>query len=377
VKAVDAFGWDGPDPSGTLRLSGRLDAFTAAPGLLKPRAFAAGRVKALDLSGLTYLDLNGAAFIHALTRALAPPARGRDAASPPELRGLPGAFAPVWELAVETYEKMGDPAPPAEPGAVESLGAAVVGLFEDCRDQAAFLGETLVWTGSCIARPWTGRWSEVTRHAERSVVDALPVTALVAFLVGLILAFQSAMQMQVFGVDIFVADLVGIAMIRELGTLLTAIVLAGRSGSAFSSELASMKINQEIDAVLTMGLSPSRDLALPRVLALTLAAPLLTVLADLAGLLGGNLVMTMIGHPFMVFWDELSRHLDISDISTGLFKSVVFGFTVAVVGCQRGLYAGDSPGAVGEATTRGVVTNIIAVAVLDSLFAVLFYALNW
>jgi phospholipid/cholesterol/gamma-HCH transport system permease protein len=113
------------------------------------------------------------------------------------------------------------------------------------------------------------------------------------------------------------------------------------------------------------------------VLALVITAPMLTVLADFAGLIGGNVVMMSIGHPFMVFWDELGRNLVLSDIATGLFKSFVFGFTVALISCQRGLYAGDSPGAVGEATTRGVVTNIIAVAILDSLFAVLFYALHW
>jgi phospholipid/cholesterol/gamma-HCH transport system permease protein len=260
---------------------------------------------------------------------------------------------------------------------VERVGEAVAGLLADVRDLLSFLGETAACLAGAAARPWTARWGEASFQAGRSVVDALPVTSLVAFLVGLILAFQAAMQMQMFGVDIYVADLVGISVIRELGTLLTAIVLAGRSGSAFSAELASMKINQEIDAVQTMGLSPARDLALPRILALTFAAPLLTVLADLAGLLGGNVVMMTLGYPFMVFWDELSGHLDLSDVATGLFKSFVFGFTVALIGCQRGLFAGDSPGAVGEATTSGVVTNIIAIAVLDSLFAVLFYALSW
>jgi phospholipid/cholesterol/gamma-HCH transport system permease protein len=355
---------------------------------MKPKTLPPGKVRAIDLSGLTHLDWNGAAYLHALSRLLEKKAlsgvsgraekTGRACAPPShEIRGVPEKLLPVWKLAGDTFAASGDPAPPVLPGAVERLGERVAGFFIDCRDQLSFLGEICVCLGGVLVRPWSARWGAVTLYAEKSVVNALPVTALVAFLVGLILAFQSAMQMQMFGVDIFVADLVGISVIRELGTLLTAIVLAGRSGSAFSSELASMKINQEIDAVLTMGLSPARDLALPRILALTLACPMLTVLADTAGLLGGNVVMMTIGHPFMVFWDELSRHLDMSDNATGLFKSLVFGFTVGLVGCQRGLYAGDSPGAVGEATTRGVVTNILAVAILDSLFAVLFYALSW
>jgi phospholipid/cholesterol/gamma-HCH transport system permease protein len=185
------------------------------------------------------------------------------------------------------------------------------------------------------------------------------------------------MFMRMFGVDIFVADLVGLALIRELGTLMTAIVLTGRSGSAFSAELAAMKANQEIDAFVTMGLSPSRDLVLPRVLALTLATPFLTILADFAGLLGGNLVMITLGHTASVFWQELSGHIDTSDVATGLFKSIVFGFTVAAIGCQRGLSAANGPTAVGQATTKGVVTNIIILAILDSLFAILFYVLKW
>ncbi|MDR3155426.1 MAG: ABC transporter permease [Deltaproteobacteria bacterium] len=387
MAGAESLFWEGPDPSGVVRLAGPLTAFSAPPELLSPKAFPPGRVKALDLSGLTHLDLNGAAFLIALRDSLAAgnkstprkaaAAAGRAPAGlAPELRGLPEALAPVWKLAEESMSPDGLPKPEM-PGFVERVGFGAAEFSADCRDLAAFLGEIVVCLGAAAARPWTARWGMVSRYAELSVVNALPVTALVAFLVGLILAFQAAMQMQMFGMEIYVADLVGISLVRELGTLLTAIVLAGRSGSAFSSELASMKINQEIDAILTMGLSPAGHLALPRIISVTLTAPLLTILADLSGLLGGNVVMMGIGYPFPIFWAELSQHLDMSDISTGLFKAVVFGFTVAVIGCQRGLYAGDSPGAVGEATTRGVVTNIIAIAILDSLFAVLFYALEW
>jgi phospholipid/cholesterol/gamma-HCH transport system permease protein len=260
---------------------------------------------------------------------------------------------------------------------IQETGLVMTDLWHDLAEILSFLGELISHVGGLIRKPWTGRWAMVLKIVETAVVNALPVTALVAFLVGLILAFQSAMFMRMFGVDIFVADLVGLAMIRELGSLMTAIVLTGRTGSAFSAELGSMKTNQEIDAFITLGLSPNRDLALPRVLALTFATPFLAVLANLAGLLGGNLVMISLGYPVRVFWDELGSHVDASDISTGLFKAFVFGFTVAAIGCQRGLAAGDGPEAVGQSTTKGVVTNIIVVAFLDSLFAVIFYVLNW
>jgi phospholipid/cholesterol/gamma-HCH transport system permease protein len=260
---------------------------------------------------------------------------------------------------------------------IQETGQVMVFLWRDVVEMMAFLGELIAHLGGLIRRPWSGRWAMIIKIVETAVVNSLPVTALVAFLVGLILAFQSAMFMRMFGVDIFVADLVGLAMIRELGSLMTAIVLTGRTGSAFSAELGSMKTNQEIDAFVTLGLSPTRDLALPRVLALTLATPFLAILANFAGLLGGNLVMISLGYPIRVFWDELGSHVDASDITTGLFKALVFGFTVAAIGCQRGLAAGDGPEAVGQSTTRGVVTNIIVVAFLDSLFAVIFYVLNW
>ncbi|MDR1164548.1 MAG: ABC transporter permease [Deltaproteobacteria bacterium] len=362
----------GPDREGLVRLAGTLNALTAPRRLLPPKLLkkAPPNLHA-DLSGLASLDLNGATYLLTLRESLR--AQGFTLV----YLGLPPRLIPIWNLAKENL--LGEPSapPPAPLGFFASVGKGLFAFAGDLRDQVSFLGEIISHLGGLILRPWTGRWGSVLNVANGSVVDALPVTCLVAFLVGLILAFQSAMLMQGFGVDIFVADLVGISIIRELGTLLTAIVLTGRSGSAFSSELASMKSNAEIDAFVTMGLSPGRDLALPRILALTLATPALTVLADLAGLLGGNLVMMSIGHPFRVFWDELALHVDLSDMATGLFKSLVFGFTVGVIGCQRGLYAAHGPSAVGEATTRGVVTNILAIAILDSLFAVLFYVLNW
>ncbi|MDR2405090.1 MAG: ABC transporter permease [Deltaproteobacteria bacterium] len=366
------FSFQGPDAAGTIFLKGELNAFTAPDRTLIPGILKSGKKKVtLDLRELDSLDLNGAAILLDIENKL------KSMGIISDVINLPPTLEPIWNLSQETSESIPETEPKESYGFIESTGKAVVDLFKDAHQLISFYGEVTLYLFKLILRPWTGRWQLTLKITEKSVVNALPVTALVAFLVGLILAFQSAMVMQLFGVDIFVADLVGIAIIRELGSLLTAIVLTGRSGSAFSSELASMKSNQEIDAMVTMGLSPVRDLALPRIVSMTLSTPLLTVLADMAGLLGGNVVMMAIGHPFAVFWKELFEHVDISDILTGFFKSFVFGFTVALIGCQRGLYAKDGPSAVGEATTLGVVSNIICIAVLDSLFAVVFYVLNW
>jgi phospholipid/cholesterol/gamma-HCH transport system permease protein len=366
------FGFEGPDGDGVVVLTGDLNAFAQTLPLLSAAILKSGKTKVeLDLSSLKSLDLNGAAI---LTDIIGTSAQKGVKVSVGKIHPHHG---PIWKLASETIDAIPDTKAPESLGFFATTGKIVIDFFRDAGDLITFFGEVSVWGLRLFIRPWTGRWRHALSITEKAVVDALPVTSLVAFLVGLILAFQSAMVMQIFGVDIFVADLVGISLVRELGALLTAIVLTGRSGSAFSSELASMKSNQEIDALVTMGLYPVRDLALPRIISLTLATPLLTILANMAGLVGGNVVMVAIGHPVMAFWKELVLHLDLSDILTGFFKSFVFGFTVAMIGCQRGLYAEAGPSAVGWATTHGVVTNIIVIAVLDSLFAVMFYVLDW
>jgi phospholipid/cholesterol/gamma-HCH transport system permease protein len=362
-----------PGEAGGFVLSGALTARSGRrfwDSILRPgRGGADPEEIRLDLGRLSAMDLNGAAQLLWLKQVLAKSGRKLALTDPPE------PLAPIWNLAVATLPPPA--AAPRGPGPIEAAGRKVRAVAEDVADLTAFFGEILSHLARLAPRPWRIRWRMAMGFFERSAVDALPVTCLVAFLVGLILAFQSAMFMRLFGVDIFVADLVGLSVIRELGTLLTAIVLTGRSGSAFSAELGSMRTNQEIDAFLTMGLSPAADLALPRILGLAMATPLLTVLADLSGLLGGNLVMLTLGHPIAAFWVELSGHLGLSDVTTGLFKALVFGLVVALIGCQRGLSAGSGPGAVGVATTKGVVTNIVVLAFLDSLFAVVFYVLGW
>jgi len=245
------------------------------------------------------------------------------------------------------------------------------------RDTLGYIGELAQHAAVAVRHPRIVRWPDFWLTCERAGADALPVVMLIGFLLGLILAFQSAIPMKMFGAQIYVASLVGISLIRELGPLITAIVLTGRSGSAFAAELGTMQVNEEIDALRTMGLQPVRFLALPRVLAGMCITPLLTIFANLAGLAGGLVVMLSMDYSFSIYYSQLTTFIDVSDLVGGLAKSLVFGLLVSAVGCQRGLETGKDAAAVGRATTSAVVSGIIFIAVADGLFAVLFYAMDW
>jgi phospholipid/cholesterol/gamma-HCH transport system permease protein len=321
-----------------------------------------------DLQGLTALDLNGSAQILAALEAAEK--SGRRVAT----TGLPPRFETIFRLAQGALRPM----PPAPPGVsfMEELGRSVAELARDIRALTLFLGELTAEFTRLIVRTRRFNWRSAAVAAERSGINAVPIVALVSFLVGLIIAFQAAMITKIFGAEIYVATLVGISVVRELGPLIAAIVLAGRSGSAFSAELGAMKVGEEIDALTTMGLSPVRELALPRVLAQVATAPVVTLIAGLVGIFGGSLVLLGMGYTASTYWTMAVERVSLATFLIGFFKSFVFGFTVGAVGCQRGLAAGDGPGAVGEATTSGVVTNIVVIAVLDSLFAVVFYVVG-
>jgi phospholipid/cholesterol/gamma-HCH transport system permease protein len=182
--------------------------------------------------------------------------------------------------------------------------------------------------------------------------------------------------MKDFGAERYVASLVAIAMVRELAPLMTAILLAGRSGSAFAAEIGTMKVNEEVDALVTMGLNPVRFLIVPRVLALVLLTPLLTVFANLLGLLGGMVVYLMLGFPFVSYFQEVKTIIDGMDLAGGVFKSFVFGILVAGIGCLRGLEAGRNPLAVGESATRAVVSGILLIVLADGILTVVYYTLG-
>lgn len=259
----------------------------------------------------------------------------------------------------------------------DSIGRAALEIFEEkFRQRMIFLGEFFYYAARALMKPFSLRWGETLQVAEKVGVNALPIILLIGFLLGLIMAFQSAIPMRIYGAEIFVANLVGLSLLRELGPLITAVILAGRTGSSFAAELGTMKINEELDAMTTMGVEPMRFLVLPRIIAAVAMVPLLTLFFNISGLIGGLTVLKSFGYPAVVYYNQVLSAVDMTDLMSGLLKSTVFGALVAGIGCYMGLTTKSGAGAVGESTTRAVVSGIIAIAVADGIFAVIFYLLD-
>ena len=324
----------------------------------------------IEASGIHYCDGSGIAlFVH--LRDLQ-----RRRGGQLEIKGLRAEFQDLLEESdlgdLESLEKQRQP----QRNFVADAGRVAVGFWEDTRWLIAFIGELASALGKAARRPKSVRWRDVLRVAEAAGVDALPIVILVSFLMGVIMAFQGAISLRRFGADIFVANLVGLAMLRELGPLMTAIILAGRSGSAFAAELGTMKVREEVDALKTMGLDPVRFLVVTRVIAAVCMTPLLTVFADLLGLIGGAVVMRSFGIPVVTFYHQVQYQVTYGSFVGGLVKSFVFGILVAAIGCVRGLQTTTGASAVGESTTRAVVSGIILIVVTDGVFSVVYYYLN-
>jgi len=256
------------------------------------------------------------------------------------------------------------------------IGKAFVDTASNTRSLIAFIGELTVAIGHSIFNPRLVRWKDAFSAAEKTGVNAWIIIALIGFLLGLIMSFQSAIPMRRFGAEIFVANLVGLSIFRELGPLMTAFILAGRSGSAYAAELGTMKVSEEVDALTTMGLSPIQFLVIPRIIASTLMTPLLTMVFNLLGLVGGALVLMSFGYPLVTFINQIVSAVSAIDLIGGLAKSVVFGLVVGGIGCYEGLHTTTGAGAVGESTTKAVVGGIIYVAVLDGIFSIAYFYLG-
>ncbi|HXV82574.1 MAG TPA: MlaE family lipid ABC transporter permease subunit [Candidatus Binatia bacterium] len=324
----------------------------------------------IDAAQIDYCDGSGIAlFVH--LRELQ-----RKAGGQLEIRALRPEFQGLLEESdlgnVEELQSQRRP----KTNVAEDVGRAVVGIWEEIRSLISFVGELVSAVGGALIHPKSIRWRDAVRVAETAGVNALPIIALVSFLMGVIMAFQGAISLRRFGADIFVANLVGLAMLRELGPLMTAIILAGRSGSAFAAELGTMKVREEIDALKTMGLDPVRFLVVTRVIAAVVMTPLLTVFADLIGLVGGAVVMRSFGIPLITFYHQVQYQVTYGSFVGGLVKSFVFGILVAAIGCLRGLQTTTGATAVGESTTRAVVSGIILIVITDGIFSVIFYYLN-
>jgi len=345
-----------------LCFAGMLDSVATSALWSEAMAAAAGQDRlVLDLAALTGCDTTGAALLAAL--AARPGTTLRDVGTQVQaLLDRVQAIGPV-------------PAPPAEPPVTwrELLRAGT----DAALGGVAFLGEAVVALVRLPSRARQFRRADLLRTADQAGVGAVPLTLLLGTLMGLILAFQSLVPMRRFGADLYVANLVAISLIRELGPLLAAIILAGRTGSAFAAEIGTMKVNQEIDALTTMGIDPMTMLVLPRMIAAMVVMPALTVVLEMSGLLGMTLVMVGAGYPLVTIGNQVAQWVQPADFFGGIAKAVVFGAVVAGIGCRAGLATGIGPRAVGLSATAAVVGGIVATVVLDGIFAVVFYQLGW
>ena len=262
-------------------------------------------------------------------------------------------------------------------GMLEQVGSATLALAEEVQQVLGFFGDTLVAAWGVVKNPRSANWRELGPTMERTGADAVPIVLLINFLVGFVMAFQGAVQLKQFGANIFVADLVGLSICRELGPLMTAIILSGRSGAAFAAEIGSMKVSEEIDALRTMGFGPIRYLVFPRALALVLVMPVLTLIADVVGMLGGlavgllSLDLTIAG-----YLQETQSALDLWDVFSGVIKSVVFALVIALIACQQGLATTGGAQGVGRRTTASVVSILFALILVDAGFTLFFWAVG-
>lgn len=252
------------------------------------------------------------------------------------------------------------------------VGEATIELYDNLLDTVTFVGEAILSLFRLIRGRAKFRTADLWLTIQSCGAEALPIVTLISFLIGTILAFVGKAQLDAFGAAIYVADLVGIAMVREMGCVMTGIIMSGRTGAAFAAQIGSMKVTQEVDALRTFGFNPFDYLVLPRMIALIVMMPLLTIYANMVGIVGGLLVSWASGIQPLAYINQTISVLDLTQLSLGVMKSVFFGIVIAGAGCLRGLQSGNSSSAVGTAATRAVVTSITMIIVIDSFFAVVF-----
>ena len=286
--------------------------------------------------------------------------------------GLPQGARKLLALAAAVPEKKDARRAAGRVSFLTHVGSETVDLFKAAGDMLAFIGDTVVALGNLLRGKALYRKTDLWLVMESCGGQALPIVSLICFLVGLILAFIGAIQLQLFGAQIYVADLVGIAMVRLMAAIMTGIVMAGRTGGAFAAQLGTMQVNQEIDALKTLGISPMEFLVLPRMLALALMMPLLCLYANVMGILGGMVVgVGMLDIGFMQYYNETAKAVNLWNLGIGLFSGIVFGVIVALSGCMRGMQCGRSASAVGDAATSAVVTAIVGIIVSTAVITVL------
>ena len=321
-------------------------------------------VLTIDASAVSAMDTSGAWLLHRTMRALE-----RDGSSV-RLRGLRPEFEALLRLIAAH-----DVAPHIEatPGRLARIGRRAWLNLANAFGMLSFLGENAIVLLRSIAHPRRIRWRAIAYNLQTTGFEALPITGLLSFLMGIVIAYQGAEQLRQFGANIYVADLVGLSMVRELSPMLTAIIVAGRSGSAYAAQIGTMKVTEEIDALRTIGVGPLELLVLPKVLALIVALPLLTVYTDVMGVLGGMIMArAQLDVSFGAFFERLLEAVTLNSFLVGVGKAPVFAVIIALVGCYQGFQVGGSADSVGRQTTLSVVQSVFLVIVTDALFSILF-----
>jgi len=321
----------------------------------------------IDLTEVTRLDTGGAWLLAGTARRL------REQGAQVTFSGEADRLA-----LIETVGELPRPEPERRPpqaltDVLMRIGRATVYAVASLRDMTSFLGLATLTLLQLPFRPRLVRLAPLAYQIEKTGFDALPIVGLLSFLIGVVLSYQGIDQLTRFGAEIFTVNLVGVAVLREMGVLITAIVVAGRSGSAFAAQIGTMKVNLEVDAMRTIGLDPMALLVLPRMVALLITLPLLAFYADVMGVLGGAVMaLFVLDISFARFADQLQSAVSLTTLLIGLVKAPVFGFVIALVGCFQGLQVSSDAESVGLHTTRAVVASIFLVIVLDALFSILF-----
>jgi phospholipid/cholesterol/gamma-HCH transport system permease protein len=296
------------------------------------------------------------------------------------MRGLAESYQPLLRV-VETAKKETKVHPHGVSNywvaVVERVGRATLEIYGEARALLAFYGMTIFAYAGILRRPRSLRLVSLVNQIEQSGLNAIPIVCLLSFLIGIVIAYVGADQLRRFGAEIFTVNLLGVIMMREIGVLLAAIMIAGRSGSAFTAQIGTMQVNEEIDAMRTIGLDPMDVLVLPRINGLLISLPILAFLSDFAGLLGGAMMATaVLDVTFVQFVQQLKTVLTVDHFFVGMVKAPVFAFIIAIVGCYEGLRVSGSAESVGRMTTRSVVTSIFLVIIADAIFSIIFSAMG-
>jgi phospholipid/cholesterol/gamma-HCH transport system permease protein len=357
----------------TITIVGRLDS-TSTSGIWQKAVEAIENASSksviVDTAGVDYCDGIGIGLLVELKL------RQRKTGGELEITGLRTEFQRLMDMFDPVEFETTQIEKPHKTRLPEEVGRATLTVWDNIRSQISFLGELVVTLVHAACNPRSVRWRDAFLISETGGVNALPIIALISFLIGLIMAFQAAIPMRQFGAEIFVADLIALSTLRELGPLMTAIVMAGRTSAAFAAELGTMKVNEEIDAMSTMGLDPVRFLVATRVIAILIMMPLLTIFANLLGIMGGSVVLLSLGYPLVTYVDRIIISASYGDLLGGLVKSLAFGLIVAGIGCSRGLQTKTGASAVGVSTTKAVVSGFVLIIITDGIFSVVYFYLG-